>query len=72
MSKTDRHFVAQNQVIMYGFGLTGMNGPAQLSRQPAESQYYHPLSGAGIFMPAEPGLGNRISEVLGWTYFFAW
>lgn len=26
----------------------------------------------GIFMPAEPGLGNRISEVLGWTYFFAW
>jgi len=27
----------------------------------------------GLFIPAEkPGVGNRISEVLGWTYFFAW
>ncbi|CAK9006907.1 unnamed protein product [Durusdinium trenchii] len=23
-------------------------------------------------MPAEAGWGNRISEMLGWTYFFAW
>jgi hypothetical protein len=50
-----------------------MNGPQRRFCGNQQGLNFVTLSAsAGIFMPAEPGLGNRISEVLGWTYFFAW